>query len=199
MYWLIVVVTNVMSALINSMWCIWHTHTHPFNGPFSGTRKAKPVWILLKQETVSGIGISWAICKSAPLSRQPRQQPTTQFLQAGCPSCHQTNSVKALKAFVMYMAFSFIDCETCSLLWCSKVIFVAFGWKYNKSCYFEKLQDDLRMPHMHRQPKNIMPLAPSIGWAEVFETWILQCINAIFAIHAQILLGKCSFFCIHID
>ena len=53
-----------------------HTHTHPFNGPLSGlpgwagTRKVKLVWILLKQETVSGSGISWAICKSAPRSRQ---------------------------------------------------------------------------------------------------------------------------------
>ena len=28
----------------------------------------------------------------------PCQHPTTQFLQAGCPSCHPTNSVKALKA-----------------------------------------------------------------------------------------------------
>ena len=43
-----------------------HTHTHPFNGPFpglpgwAGTRKVKPIWILLKQETVSGSGISWA-------------------------------------------------------------------------------------------------------------------------------------------
>ena len=36
----------------------------------AGTRKAKPIWILLKQETVSGSGISWAICKSAPSSRQ---------------------------------------------------------------------------------------------------------------------------------
>jgi len=27
-------------------------------------------WILPKQETVSGSGISWAICKSAPRSRQ---------------------------------------------------------------------------------------------------------------------------------
>ena len=27
-------------------------------------------WILLKQETVSGSGISWAVCKSAPRSRQ---------------------------------------------------------------------------------------------------------------------------------
>ena len=48
--------------------------THPFNGPFSGTsgesEPIKPIWILLKQETVSGSGISWAICKSAPRSRQ---------------------------------------------------------------------------------------------------------------------------------
>ena len=37
---------------------------------WAGTRKAKQIWILLKQETVSGSGISWAICKSAPCSRQ---------------------------------------------------------------------------------------------------------------------------------
>ena len=30
----------------------------------------KPIWVLLKQETVSGSGISWAVCKSAPRSRQ---------------------------------------------------------------------------------------------------------------------------------
>jgi len=36
-----------------------------------GTRKVKPIWILLKQETVSDSGISWTICKqSAPHSRQ---------------------------------------------------------------------------------------------------------------------------------
>ena len=53
-----------------------HTHTHPFNDRLSRTtwvsryQKGKPIWILLKQETVSGSGISWAICKSAPRSRQ---------------------------------------------------------------------------------------------------------------------------------
>jgi len=52
-----------------------HTHTHlmdPFPGlPGSAsTRKIKPIWILLKKETVSGSGISWAICKSARRSRQ---------------------------------------------------------------------------------------------------------------------------------
>jgi len=31
--------------------------------------KGKPICILLKQETVSGSGISWAICKSAPCSK----------------------------------------------------------------------------------------------------------------------------------
>ena len=53
-----------------------NTHTHPFNGPFpglpgsAGTRKVKPIWILLKQETVSGSGISWTIRKSTHRSRQ---------------------------------------------------------------------------------------------------------------------------------
>jgi len=72
-----------------------YTHTHTFNGPFSSTRKAKPIWILLKQETVSGSVISWAICKSAPRSRQITTPLS--FLQAGCPSCHPTYSNKALK------------------------------------------------------------------------------------------------------
>jgi len=57
----------------------WHTHTHTHNRlttlclglpRWAGTIKLKPVWILLKQQTVSGSGISWAICKSAPRSRQ---------------------------------------------------------------------------------------------------------------------------------
>ena len=33
-------------------------------------RCKKTIWILLKQETVSGSGISWAICNSSPRSRQ---------------------------------------------------------------------------------------------------------------------------------
>ena len=49
---------------------------------------------------MSGSGISWAICKSAPRSRQitmPAPHHSV-FLQAGCPSCRPTNSVKTLKA-----------------------------------------------------------------------------------------------------
>ena len=84
-----------------------HTHTHtrltalcPGLPRWAGTRKVKPIWILLEQETVSGSGISWAICKSAPCSRQittPAPHYSV-FLQSGCPSCRPTNSVKALKA-----------------------------------------------------------------------------------------------------
>ena len=50
-----------------------HTHTHltalclGIPG-WAGTRKAKPVWILLKQVTLSGNGISWAIWKTASRS-----------------------------------------------------------------------------------------------------------------------------------
>ena len=84
-----------------------HTHTHtrltalfPGLPGWASTRKVKPTWILPKQETVSGSEIRWAICKSAPCSRQitmPAPHRSV-FLQAGCPSCHPTNSVKALKA-----------------------------------------------------------------------------------------------------
>ena len=67
---------------------------------WAGTRKVKPVWILLKQETVSGSGISWAhmqVCTSLQADNHASTPPLS-FLQAGCPSCHPTNSIKALKA-----------------------------------------------------------------------------------------------------
>jgi len=77
------------SALLNSNTCLYllsmlpassmpvHAHTHTrltalcpgLPGWAGGTRKVKPIWILLKQETVSGNGISWTV-KSAPRSRQ---------------------------------------------------------------------------------------------------------------------------------
>ena len=54
---------------------ITHTHTRltalfPGLPGWAGTRKVKPIWILLKQQIVSGSGISWATCKSAPRFRQ---------------------------------------------------------------------------------------------------------------------------------
>ena len=68
---------------------------------WANTRKVKPIWLLLKQDTVSDSGISWAICKFAPCTLLQRDNYAStlplSFLQAGCPSCHPTNSVKALK------------------------------------------------------------------------------------------------------
>jgi len=65
----------------------WQTHTRlmalcPGLPGWAGTRKAKPMWILLKQETVSGSSISWAIYKSAYRSSQ---HPTTHSI---CDTVH---------------------------------------------------------------------------------------------------------------
>ena len=55
-------------AISVRIYYIQHTHTHthtsltalcPGLPGWAGTRKVKPIWILLKQETVSGSGISW--------------------------------------------------------------------------------------------------------------------------------------------
>ena len=78
-----------------------HTHTHlttlcPGLPGWASTRKVTPIWILLKQETVSGSGISWAVCKSAPRSRQTTM-PAPHYSVFTGPSCRRTNSVKALK------------------------------------------------------------------------------------------------------
>jgi len=87
---------------------ITHTHTHtctnPFDGPFSETiqvswyQKGKSILILLKQETVSSSGISWAICKSAPCSRQITMPAPQHSVFYRLDACHPTNSIEALKA-----------------------------------------------------------------------------------------------------
>ena len=86
-----------------------HTHTRltaifPGLPGSAGTRKVKPIWILLKQETLSGSGISWAICKCATCSRQTTtpEPHHSVLLHAGCPSCRPTSSVKALKTNVAF-------------------------------------------------------------------------------------------------
>ena len=93
-----------------------YTHTRlmalfPGLPGWAGTRKVKPIWISLKQETVSGSGISWAICKSAPRSiliTTPAPHHSV-FLQAGCPSCRPTNSVKANVVPIKTSPFYFMN------------------------------------------------------------------------------------------
>ena len=46
------------------------TASFPGQPGYAGTRKVKPIWMLPEQETVSGSGISRAIWKSAPRSKE---------------------------------------------------------------------------------------------------------------------------------
>ena len=66
---------------------------------WAGTRIIKPIWILLKQETVASAGpyAHMQVCTSLQTDNHA-STPPLHFLQAGCPSCRPNNSVKALKA-----------------------------------------------------------------------------------------------------
>jgi len=89
-----------------------HTHTHTrltalFPGlPGSvGTRKVKPIWILLKQETVSGNGISWAICMSASRSRQittPASHHSVFYRPGALPAAQPTASKHWRKCWLQF-------------------------------------------------------------------------------------------------
>ena len=68
---------------------ITHTNTHtrltvlfPGLPGSAGTRKVKPIWILLSQESVSGSGISSATSLQTDIQRQ---HPTTQFFTGRMP------------------------------------------------------------------------------------------------------------------
>jgi len=81
---------------------------HLFNGLFSRTtrvsrhQKGKPFWILLEQEMmrwhVHQLDHMQIICTSLQTDNHATPVPHHSVLQAGCPLCCQTNSVKALNA-----------------------------------------------------------------------------------------------------
>jgi len=83
---------------------IVQSHTHdrlmahcPGLPRWAGTRKVKPIWILLKRETVSGSGISWAMCKSAPRSRQittPAPYHSVFYRPGALPAAQPTVSMR---------------------------------------------------------------------------------------------------------
>ena len=82
------------------------THTHTFNGPFSRTN-----WVSRYQKSKTSLDFTEArdsewqwhqlghmpVCISLQTDNHASTPPLS-FLQAGCPSCRPTNSVKALKA-----------------------------------------------------------------------------------------------------
>jgi len=92
-------------------------HTHPFNGPFSGTtqvsryQKGK-----IDLEFTEARDSEWQwhqlehmqVCTSLQTDNHANTPPLS-FLQAGCPSCRPTNSVKALKALIQYTTKNRLD------------------------------------------------------------------------------------------
>jgi len=85
-------------------------YTHPFNGPLSGTTRVSRY-----QKGKTNLDFTEArdsewqwhqlghmqVCTSLQTDNHTSTTPLS-FLQAGCPSCRPTNSVKALKAFSYY-------------------------------------------------------------------------------------------------
>ena len=87
-------------------YCYTHTHIHPFNGLLSGTTRVSRY-----QKGKTSLDFTEArdsewqwhqlghmqVCTSLQADNHASTHRSV-FLQAGCPSCRPTNSVKALKA-----------------------------------------------------------------------------------------------------
>ena len=85
-----------------------HEHTHPFNGPLSETTRVSRYQkgtINLDFTEARDSGWQWhqlghlQVCISLQTDNHA-STPSLSFLQAACPSCHPTYSVKALKKLV---------------------------------------------------------------------------------------------------
>ena len=93
---------------LNRVDTVSNTHTHPFNGPLSGTtqvsRYQKGKTNLDFTETRDSEWqwhqLSHMQVPTSPQTDNHASTPPLSFLQAGCPSCRPTNSFKALKAKV---------------------------------------------------------------------------------------------------
>ena len=95
-----ITVTNISPSIY-----LQGTHTHPFNGPFSGTTH-----VSRHQKGKTNLDFTEArdsewqwhqlghmqVCTSLQTDNHASTSPLS-FLQARCPSCRPTNSVKALK------------------------------------------------------------------------------------------------------
>ena len=99
-----------------------NTHTHLtalFLGlpRWAGTTKVKPIWILLKEETLSGSGISWAICKSAPRSRQittPAPHRSVFYRPDALPATQPTASKHWRHTHAQHTVTQTKNCAMCS-------------------------------------------------------------------------------------
>jgi len=84
LHWTTTVVHTTHTIVLLLFWNLSRT-TQVSRYQKGQTSKCKTNLDLLEQEIVSGSGICWAICKSAPHPRQPCQHPTTQFFTGRMP------------------------------------------------------------------------------------------------------------------
>ena len=79
-------------------------YTHTFNGPFSGTTRVSRY-----QKGKTNLDFTEArdsewqwhqLARTLLQTDNHASNPPLSFLQAGCPSCRPTNSVKALKGLL---------------------------------------------------------------------------------------------------
>jgi len=103
------IVFLLCKQVASGFYCVRNTHTHLFNGPFSGTTHVSQY-----QKDKSNLDFTGArdsewrwpqlghmqVCILLQTDNHASTPPLC-FIQAGCPSCHPTNSVKALKAMSM--------------------------------------------------------------------------------------------------
>jgi len=96
---------NVAKCLRNCQ-CYAHAQAHTFNGPFSGTiQVSRYQKVKINLDITEARDSEWQwhqldhmqVCTSLQTDNHASTPPLS-VLHAGCPSCRQTNSVKALKA-----------------------------------------------------------------------------------------------------
>ena len=109
-----------------------HTHTHPFNGSLSGTTQVSRYQ---KGKTnldfIGARDSEWQWHQLGHMqiyislqTNNHASTPPLSFLQAGCPFCCPTNSVKALKVEINVQAVGFCEFKISlnrvgKRLWCS--------------------------------------------------------------------------------
>jgi len=108
----------------------YHLYTHPFNGPLSGTTQVSSRYQKGKTslDFTEARDSEWQwhqlgcvqVCTLLQTDNHTSIPPLS-FLQAGCPSCRPTNSVKAL--FISRVLFSppsptseLRDCQLCGVV-----------------------------------------------------------------------------------
>ena len=90
-----------------------HIHTHPFNGAFSGnTQVSRYQKGKTNLDFTEARDSEWQwhqlgcvqVCTSLETDNHASTPPLS-FLQAGCPSCHTTNSIKAHIIYVICITY----------------------------------------------------------------------------------------------